>query len=652
MLGVDGRWRHGPETRYAPRHWIAWERSLSPEHHMSTTLRAALSILMLAGFYLLALALVAGLGAATVWAFSEHAGAGAAKLGYFTIIVAIGLVVALWKVARAKPAPEPGLVLSPADAPELWATVRELADVAQTRVPDEIRLIAEVNAAVSEETRLLGLLGGKRHLYIGVPLLQGLTVAQMRSVLGHELGHYSQQHTRLGAIAYRGRTAIVATVQELSGNVVGWFLKQYAKLYMLVSAAVSRRQELEADEISVRVAGRATAQSALREAPVVGAAWTFYERQYIGLGWENGYAPTSADVFGGFARVLEARDAELAAMRAEAPEEEHSRWDTHPAIGLRIAAMDSMPEGEAQSDDRPASALVPRFEDRSAQVAARTVDVGSRTEVDWQTLTERSMPQAEQRHADLVYRGAARVAGRPADLSTVLDLVREGRLAPLVREFAPDVAEDDVAEAFAASMETLLGTAAVASGAASWRLSWSGPARLVGADGEPLPLDEISRLALDPASVDEAVARLTALGVDATRGVQVAAKATAHGADAIGGLANVKVDGAQHDVLVLDTGLVLRPCPKKTDGGRNRLIDLLRSGEIQDVAARNRYIAFEDIREAVIVKAGPVRVDLTLHDGSVVTVHETWSGERLTKDSDQALLAGVYPYVKDEIPAG
>lgn len=619
---------------------------------MATTLRAALSVLMLAGFYVLALAMVVGLGATTVWAFSEHAGAGAAKLGYFTVIVAVGLVVALWKVARAKPSPEPGVVLSPTDAPELWATVRELAEVAQTRVPDEIRLVAEVNAAVSEETRLLGLIGGKRHLYIGVPLLQAMNVAQMRSILGHELGHYSQQHTRLGAVTYRGRTAIMATVQELSGNVVGWLLKQYAKVYVLVSAAVSRRQELEADEISVRVAGRATAQSALREVPLVDSAWTFYERQYIGLGWENGYAPTSADVFGGFARILEARDAELASMREETPDEEHSRWDTHPAIGLRIAAMDKMPEGTAAVDERPASALVPEFSRRSEKVAAQALNVGSRTQLDWQTLVERSMPEDEQRDADLVYRGAARVAGRPsADLSTVLDLVRDGRLTALVREFAPEVPEEDVAETFTGPMQTLLGTAAVRSGVGTWRLSWSGPAQLVGPDGDPLPLEEIARLALDPATLDEAVVRLTDLGIDAARAVQVSTAATAHRADVIGGLANVKVDGAPHDVLVLDTGLVLRPCPKKTDGGKNRLIELLNSGEVVDIAARNRYLAFEEIREAKIVKAAPVRVDLTLHDGTVVKVHETWSGERLTKDSDEALLAGIYPYVKDEVTA-
>jgi len=234
----------------------------------------------------------------------------------------------------------------------------------------------------------------------------------------------------------------------------------------------------------------------------------------------------------------------------------------------------------------------------------------------------------------------------------VLDLARTGRLPLLVKDLAPEVGADDAAEAFEASMQTLLGTAAVRSGVGTWRISWSGPAQLVGADGEPLGLAEIARLTLDPTTVDTAVARLTALGIDTARAVQVATSATAHGAEITGGLANVKVDGAQHDVLVLDTGLVLRPCPKKTDGGKNRLIDLLRSGEIAEVAAANRYLAYEEIREATIVKAGPVRVDLTLHDGTVVRIHETWSGERLTKDSDQALLGGIYPYVRDEVPAG
>ena len=248
--------------------------------------------------------------AATFLLAQDRVSAGTAKLGYVTLAVAIAILLALWKVARSKPEPMPGVVVTPDHAPELWQQVRDLAGQANTRAPDEIRLIPMVNAAVSEDAKLLGLLGGKRRLYLGVPLHAGLTVSQLRSVLAHELGHYSRNHTRLGEVAYRGKHAMVATVAQLSG-IVGWLLKQYAKLYMLVTAAVSRRQELEADELSVRVAGRATAQGTLRELPVIDMAWSFYQGRYIEPGWEAGYAPRAADFFGGFGDMLRARTDEL-----------------------------------------------------------------------------------------------------------------------------------------------------------------------------------------------------------------------------------------------------------------------------------------------------------------------------------------------------
>ncbi|MCZ9338236.1 M48 family metallopeptidase, partial [Streptomyces sp. TRM76130] len=99
----------------------------------------------------------------------------------------------------------PGLPVTEADEPALWRTVRELADQVGTRAPSRIALTPDVNAAVSEDARLLGLLPGPRRLYLGVPLLQGLTEAQLRSVLAHELGHYSNADTRLAALTARGR---------------------------------------------------------------------------------------------------------------------------------------------------------------------------------------------------------------------------------------------------------------------------------------------------------------------------------------------------------------------------------------------------------------------------------------------------------------
>ena len=77
---------------------------------MTTTLRAALSVLLLAGFYVVALAIVAGMGALAWWAFQSDAEAAAAKLGFFAAAVAVAIVVALWKVARARPAADEDFV--------------------------------------------------------------------------------------------------------------------------------------------------------------------------------------------------------------------------------------------------------------------------------------------------------------------------------------------------------------------------------------------------------------------------------------------------------------------------------------------------------------------------------------------------------------
>lgn len=619
---------------------------------MTTTLRAALAVLLLVGFYVVALAVVVGMGALAWWAFQSDAEAAAAKLGFLAAAVAVAIVVALWKVARARPVADDGPTLTPADAPALWDTVRELAAAADTRVPDDIRLIADVNAAVSEDTRLLGLVGGARHLYLGVPLLQTLDVGQLRSVLAHELGHYSNSHTRLGAITYRGKQAIGATLDQLSGNLVGWFLALYARLYVMVAAAVNRRQELEADRLSVQIAGRATAQSALRELPVADAAWSFYLSQYLEDAWESGYAPTAQGFFGGFGRLVGARAGELAEMRSDAPPAEQSRWDSHPSIAVRVAAMDRMTDPAPVRDTRPATVLVPGFDDAATALAASAFDVEGRTQLDWEELTATSLVLTRQRTVDIFYRAAARVAGQPrANLGTVLDLVASGRRAAWEKDLGihPEEAQD--ADPLAVVMDMLISQAAVQAGVARWRHSWSGPAELVGADGEVLDVDPVVTLALSPGSVPEARARLVELGVDVESTGQVNEAATAHGGDVVGGLASVKVDGKKHDVLVLDNGLILVPTPKKDEFGKQRLLGLLQSGSVVQLASYHRFLAYEEIAVARVLKQIPVRAELTLHDGRTVSISEAWSGERLAKDSGDLLVAHLLAYAPDESPA-
>ena len=112
-----------------------------------------------------------------------------------------------------------------------------------------------------------------------------------------------------------------------------------------------RRQELEADRAAVRVAGRAATAGALRELPVLDAAWGFFLRQYVESAWEAGYVPE--DLFGGFGQLLAGRKENLDGLRAQELAGVGSRWDTHPPIATRISVIAVAPE--TQGDRRLAA---------------------------------------------------------------------------------------------------------------------------------------------------------------------------------------------------------------------------------------------------------------------------------------------------------
>jgi hypothetical protein len=506
-------------------------------------------------------------------------------------------------------------------------------------VPDEIRLVPEVNAAVQEDSRLLGLVAGRRYLYIGVPLLQSLSVSQMFAVLAHELGHYSGRHTRLGAVAYRGRLTIGGTLSRIGPyNVAGWGFRAYARLYLLVDSAVIRRQELEADRAAVRVAGRAAAAGALRELPVLDAAWGFFLRQYVEPAWEAGFVPD--DFFAGFGGLLAGRQEELERLRGREPDRTGSRWDTHPPIAIRISAIGAAPETRAAVDRRPAAAvLLPQLPVLARRLQEDMLEVGDRAVLPWEQLTDRWLRAQTQRQADVVFRAVGRAAGTPeVHLGTVLELANADRLAPVAGAMLGEQDPQAALKGFAEPMETLMRLAAVNSGVGYWRHSWTGPAELVGRDGVPLPLEQLAGQAVWPQTAYQAWRQLASWGVDARAAALVEQRATATGADAIAALSNVKVDGVEHDLLVLDRGLVLVANPGSANEGKLRLQSLVRSAPVEELAAKHAFLPYEDVASATVARQVPTRATLVLHDGRQVELRETWGSELITKNSREVLL--------------
>ncbi|TCB97631.1 HtpX-like protease [Micromonospora zingiberis] len=605
---------------------------------MAATYRALASVLMLIGFYVVALLQLAAVGGLFYFIASKTNGLAATKL-LLPLIVALGAVaVGLWKAIRTKHEPAPGLVLDEREAPQLWSTVRELATAVGTRAPDEIRLVPEVNAAVGEQSRLLGLVGGRRTLYVGMPLLLGLRVDQLRSVLAHELGHYSGKHTRLGEVAYRGRVAIGSTIERIKPrNPVGLIFKGYAKLYLMVDNAASRRQELEADRASVQLAGHEAATSALRSLPALDAAWNFYMGAYVESGWQAGLAPD--DLFGGFGHLLQGRREQIEQLRQEAPEREASRWDTHPPIGIRIDAMAQLPAGAGLADDRPAAIMLTDVLAAGRRLQSVVVEQGDRQVLPWSEFTHASIAASLQRQVDGIYRAAGRFAGTPEPgLPTILDLVRQRRLGEFAEQFFDNATRKEAAVRFAGPMELLLNNAAVRAGQARWLLSWTGPAQFVGADGAPLDLAEVAKLAVDPQTLHEALARLTELGIDPALATVVQARASADNAGVIGAIGNVKIDGTEHDLLILDRGLILVGNPGKAGNGEKRLTALLESTPIAELAGQHRFLPYEELTSVTVTREIPLKAELTLHDGHVLAMQELYGSVLLERRSRDNLL--------------
>ncbi|GAA3949627.1 hypothetical protein Aau02nite_37110 [Amorphoplanes auranticolor] len=296
----------------------------------------------LAGFLLVAAVQLALVVVPVLLLLSMLPGAAALRLGLPVCIATVGVMAyATWRALHTR-RPEPvGIPVTRADAPRLWELLDGAAAAAGTRTPDRVTIVADAAAKIIERTRLLGLLGGRRDLYLGLPLLQAWDEAHLRAVAAHELGHFSPRLGALAPLAYRGRVAVGRTVPRIPRrNPAGPLLRTYAKLYHRIDAPFSRAQELTADQIAAEYAGREAATAVLRDLPALDALQRIFHAEYLGPGWQAGHVPD--DLFGGFLRVLAARADDVAVLRARdsgAP----STWDTHPPVTERLAALTAAP---------------------------------------------------------------------------------------------------------------------------------------------------------------------------------------------------------------------------------------------------------------------------------------------------------------------
>ncbi|MER6288133.1 M48 family metallopeptidase [Streptomyces sviceus] len=346
---------------------------------MAFRLRAVRACALLVGFFLMGAMLLSAMVVLDWLLMTRLFTAQAAWLEGMVLTVTVLLAAAIvrgmfafLRAGRLGPVLD-AVPVTPEDQPELWQQIHITAEATGQRPPDELYLVAEVNAGVAEHSRLLGLLPGRRRMHLGLPLLAGLTVPQLRAILAHEFGHYANLDTRLGGVLMRGRTAMVHTVEAFQQGgtrlhvVIGALYLGYARMFLRTSQSVARHQEFAADQMAARYAGRDAMAAALRILPVLDGAYVHYLETYAWMGSSQGALPPVGEVYGGFRRLLAARTGErLTELSARQRPSRPHQYDSHPTTAERIALIERLPVDDrpSESADGQAALILLRDTDR------------------------------------------------------------------------------------------------------------------------------------------------------------------------------------------------------------------------------------------------------------------------------------------------
>jgi heat shock protein HtpX len=319
--------------------------------------RIGMAVALLVAFYVAALVIALGALAIAVLQWTTDL---PENVWLTLACVVTGFVILKSIIPRRERFVQPGPELDRERAAGLQRLVDEVAESAGQERPANVYLEPDVNAAVFQRGGLLGF-GGKRVMLVGLPLLDTLTVSQLRAVIAHEFGHFDAGDTRLGPWFYRTHDALERTVIALHQAESIWRkpFTWYLDFFLRRTAALKRRQEFLADELAARLAGRGAAISGLeavsKAAPAFHAYWSSEAVPVL----ESGHR---APLLEGFRRF---RDASIVVDATDQILEDERKaeadpYNTHPSLGERIAALERLPDtaGAEDGGDEPALTLL------------------------------------------------------------------------------------------------------------------------------------------------------------------------------------------------------------------------------------------------------------------------------------------------------
>lgn len=373
--------------------------------------RAILAIVLMIGFYLFAIAIAFGLFyAASVQLEDENH----AQIRLVLICVIGGLTI-LWSVLpRVDTFLPPGPRLLREKHPRLFCELDSVAAAVKQTLPSEVYLVPDVNAWVSSRGGIMGF-GSRPVMGLGLPLLQVLTVSELRAVLAHEFGHFQGGDTRLTPWIWKTRSAIIRTLTNLSeGSIFSLQLLQlpflwYGKLFLRITHAVSRQQEYAADALAATIAGSPAMINGLQKIHGAASVYEAFWQCEVNPILAAGFRPPLAAGFGSFmqgpdvSRWIAEQDADNKRKPRSNP------YDTHPPLQERIAALGNTTKCSPPANEPSALELLDGIDGLEKEMVASICGSNSNGElrdIRWQdSITDVYLPiwgREAEKHARLL----------------------------------------------------------------------------------------------------------------------------------------------------------------------------------------------------------------------------------------------------------
>lgn len=272
------------------------------------------------------------------------------------------------------------------DQPKLFGIIESISKEIETNFPQRVYLGSGVEAMVYYDSNFRNLFfPSKENLMIGLGLVNSMNESELKAILAHEFGHFTQKSLNVYSYVYIENQIIYKMLideefyQTLLHKflVVGrfsWIVIYYSrairwilrKAYDVVSKsymALSREMEFHADEISARVSGSIPAVTALLR---TGLAWDsfnyvwqfYYNHISENIRSENLYPQHSyvmnqiAERYGvQFSKGLPQVKKETLARFNRSKLIIINQWASHPSVDDRIKKLEELNIDSAVSED-------------------------------------------------------------------------------------------------------------------------------------------------------------------------------------------------------------------------------------------------------------------------------------------------------------